>query len=161
MVRAYLFTIAIFLRYLIPYCRLGGPKFNLCVESWLFKTRNQNKSCHQSQFMSLTYYKTGALHILDHCSVIAVTQGHLRRLLLQKERQHGSLICVHNVYIDARACYPTIIQVLLLHEPQSPSEGDLDPSTAAKRHVCCIRCDPEGRDQYGRLRNESSEACSR
>ena len=157
MVRAYLFTIAIFLRYLL-YLRLGGPKYNPCMGRSLSKT-NKNKHCHQVD--EFAHCEIGALYTLGCGSVIAVTEGYVTRLRMQKQRQHGSLIRVHSVYINARAYYPTFIQILLLHEPQSPSKGNLDSSTTAKRHVCCIRCDQESRNQYGRFRNESSEACSR
>ena len=48
MVRAYLFTIAIFL-----YLRLGGPISNLCIENSLSKT-NKNQNCHQSKQLYIT-----------------------------------------------------------------------------------------------------------
>lgn len=54
---------------------------------------------------------------------------------------HGFLISVHSIYSNARTCCPTLVQILPLHEPQPPSEDDLDPSTAAERHVCRLRCD--------------------
>ena len=110
----------------------------------------------------IAHLKFGALHRswLRDCIAIERSVIHLHCTTSRRNLslRHGSLISVHGIYSNARACCSTLAQILTLHNPQSEGQDDLDPSTTAKRHVCRIRCHQESRVRHGRLRDKGLEA---